>query len=269
MPPKISPEKNWVLEGNQGPFTAIYDQDYFTGSQCSVYIGDVWVDEITSLSYTTSQPKTPIYGYASQLLDDTAKGQVIVEGNFTINYKEQGYMWGVLQRYKRLERTGNLEAPISPDKEKMELDTRTPTEQANQPAQGHKRVNLGTIERLLSGDLPKNDIHERYLNIAGYATFDADSAEESVFEDIMEVFENQVWGGTPVGRGFDSQIRRTDHNKFDDFDIYVVLGNYQNDMSNHTAQKIQGVRLISQGKQIAVGGAPIQEEYSFIARTIV
>lgn len=266
MPSDIT--KSGPLQGSSGgPFTAIYDQDYFSGSQVSIYVGDVWVDEITSFSYSVTQQKSPVYGYASQLVDVIAPGQVLVEGNFTINYKEQGYLWGVLSRYKNLQLKGELQPPISPDK--MKIDTRAPSEGANAPVVGHKRVALGTIESLLSGKLTKNEIYERYLSIAGYATFDANSESEKAFEDIMEAFENQVWGGGPVNRGMDSQIRRTDSNEFDDFDIYVVFGNYQNDMSNHTTQKIVGVHLTSQGKQIMVGGAPIQEEYSFIARTVV
>jgi hypothetical protein len=116
--------------------------------------------------------------------------------------------------------------------------------------------------------LGQNERQERYLSIAGYATFDVNSPKDKAFADLVENFENQVWGdGTPPAHN--NQIRRIDAAEYDDFDIYVVFGNYMNDRSNHTCQKIEGVRLLSQGKQIIVGGAPIQEEYSFIARTVV
>jgi hypothetical protein len=256
--------------GPKPPFTAIYDQEYFSGSQVSIYVGDIWVDEITSLSYSVSQNKTPIYGYASQLFDATAAGQVIVQGNFTINYKEQGYLWAVLSRYKSF-MEGKLSTPITPNT--LGENTRSPSEGST--AKGHSvnyatpdTVDYSSVQKILEGGYNKTSLHEQYLSIAGYVTFDTDSEQDKSFENLMEAFENQVWGGGNT-QAFDSQIRRTDANQFDGFDLYVVFGNYSNDMANHTAQKISGVRLLSQGKQIIVGGAPIQEEYSFLARTVV
>lgn len=257
------------------PFTRIYDQEYFSGSQVSIYIGDIWVDEITSFSYTIRHEKIPLYGYASELLDAVATGQVIVNGNFTINYKEQGYLWAVLQRYKNIESTGRL-APIS--KDVIPLDTRRDSENA---PKGHM-VSYQTIEqfesidgvdaaieKMLTGSLTRDKTYSEYLSIAGYATVDADSPRDQAFENLMERFENQVWGTGEARNDFDNTTRNPTGRAYNDFDIYVVFGNYQNEGSNHTAQKIQGVRLVTQGKQIIVGGAPIQEEYSFIARTVI
>ena len=50
--------------------------------------------------------------------------------------------------------------------------------------------------------------------------------------------------------------------------MYVVFGNFLNNKANHTVQKIIGVRLLSQGKQVQVGGQPVQEQYTFIAKSV-
>ena len=44
----------------------VYNIDYFSGSQVAIYIGDVFVDEITAINFVAQQPRRPLYGYADQ-----------------------------------------------------------------------------------------------------------------------------------------------------------------------------------------------------------
>jgi hypothetical protein len=129
-------------------------------------------------------------------------------------------------------------------------------------------VSRASIERIVQGDVTKQDRYDFYQDLAGYATFDVNSPKDKIFEDIVEAFEDEVWK-TGDNEDLLKQIRRTDDNIFDDFDIYVAMGNYSVPGANHTVQKLVGVRLTSQGKGIEIGGAPIQESYEFIARTVV
>lgn len=76
-------------------------RNYHSGSQTSLFIGDVWVDDISSLEYKTQSSKTPIYGYGSQHFDFVAAGSIIIVGSFTINFREPNYLWMILERYKR------------------------------------------------------------------------------------------------------------------------------------------------------------------------
>lgn len=280
-----------IAQSRTDPFASIYDLDYFSGSQCFLYIGDVWVDEITSLQYQITQNKQPLYGYASQLFDATAAGQVLVQGSFSINFKEQGYLWAVLRRYFQVssidtkiagapDAQSNLLSPSRKAVQQKRLsgleeivsatDTRRPTigNGTTTSSQG-TRFSTAPIERLVAGGLTIDEEYQMYGGIAGYATFDTDSPQDALFEDLMEVFEDQIWKGDgPNNPELLDQIRRPDNNIFDGFDMYVVFGNYLNERANHTVQKIIGVRLTSQGKVVQVGGQPIQEEYSFIARSV-
>lgn len=270
----------------QNPSTNIYDLDYFTGSQMFLYIGDVWVDEVTSLSYVTQQQKTPLYGYASQLFDDTAAGQVIVQGSFTINYKEQGYLWAVLRRYFEIAEDdslqGNSDSQTSDGKNRDKSLFKKKDEfkrlkngkviagaSKSSPLVGSNgtRISRANVERLVSGEAGRQERYNFYDQLAGYATVGVRNAKDKVFEDIVEVFEDQVWN-QQSDNILNSQIRRTDDNSFDGFDMYVVFGNYANKGANHTVQKIIDVRLTGQSKMISIDGAPIQEQYEFIARSI-
>jgi hypothetical protein len=244
-----------------------------------LYIGDVWVDEVTSLGYSCDQIKTPIYGYASQLFDATAAGHVLVQGSFSINFKEQGYLWAVLRRYFSMG-PGSPEIvakgysdPVDKRKAKKLISNKLQPgldNKGGRPVIGSNGsfMSKGTIERISQGEATKSELNKFYHSLAGYSTFSVNSPKDKIFEDIVEAFEDEVWKTTDNDPLL-SQIRRTDDNSFDDFDIYVSFGDQANKFANHTVSKIVGVRLTSQGKQISIGMGPVQETYQFIARTVV
>lgn len=265
------------------PYTSIYDLDYFSGSQMFLYIGDVWIDEITTLQYRTDQSKRPIYGYASQLWDDCAAGQVMVQGAFTINYKEQGYLWAVLRRYFEIQssltniptaRSNQTRSGEKLLRNNTKLKRRGQTIESgtigSRPLIGSNgtQISRASIERLIRGEATTGERYEFYHGLAGYATTQVEKPRDKVFEDVMEVFEDQIWGKEIDNNTLNSQIRRTDDNVFDGFDMYVVFGNMANPKANHTVQKIIDVRLHSQGKMVNIDGQPVQEHYEFIAQTV-
>lgn len=268
---------------NNPIFNRVYDLDFYSDSQCLLYIGDVWVDDVTSISYVCRQEKMPIYGYASQMFDDTAAGHILVQGSFTINFKEQGYLWAVLRRWFQMgpgapgfpiDQNDKQAAKRNRQVNKLLRNVRKPGERTGRggrPIVGSNgtSVSYASIERLAQGEATKKERDEMYHSLAGYATFDVNSPKDKVFEDIVEAFEDEIWKTTD-NEELLKQIRRVDDNMFDGFDIYLTFGNYASKGSNHSVVKIVSARLISSGKSVSVGqGMPIQESYDFIARTIV
>jgi hypothetical protein len=250
-----------------------------SGNAAAIYIGDIWIDEVSSFSYTTSQDKSPLYGYASQQFDDTAAGHVLVQGQFTINYKEQGYLWLVLRRWFNIGAAQTyfsakgIRDPLLARKAKILTREKLGASGdgiGGRPIIGSNgtKVSRATVERLLQGRTSRQERYNFYQSLTGHATASPGTGGDKIFEDIVEAFEDQVWK-YPGNKQLLEQIRRTDDNIFDGFDMYVTFGNYSNPKANHTAQKIVGVRLLSQGKSIVIDGNPIQEQYSFIARTVV
>ena len=73
-----------------------YNLDYFSGAQANIYLGPVLLDEVTSLQWSVHQAKIPIYGYASQFFDEMARGTILVQGQFTINFIQPNYLFAVL-----------------------------------------------------------------------------------------------------------------------------------------------------------------------------
>jgi len=269
--------------------TGLYDLEYFSGSQAAVYIGDCLVDEVIDFQYSLNQSKQPIYGYASQLWDDVSFGNVIVQGQFTVNFKESGYLWLVLHRYKAMNlATDNilekysggidksLEGPASVLRKNHggssdRWMTNPPFARLLNKENNSKIdvISRASIERLVSGEASKSERFDFYQSLAGYATVDNPNRKDKAFEDIVEAFEDEVWAAGPSISDLDVQTRRVDDNFFDNFDLFVVYGDYTNPGSNHTVRRIRDVRILGQSQVISSTGEPIYETYTFIARNIV
>ena len=74
------------------------NMEYFSGSQASIFIGEIWVDDILEWQCSLNYSAAPIYGYGSTFYDHIAEGKVLVQGTFTINFKEPNYLWAILAR---------------------------------------------------------------------------------------------------------------------------------------------------------------------------
>lgn len=74
------------------------NKTYFSGSHASIFIGDIWVDDITSWQYQIDCSSAPIYGYGDQFYSHVAGGRVMVQGSFEVNFREPNYLWAILDR---------------------------------------------------------------------------------------------------------------------------------------------------------------------------
>lgn len=246
--------------------TTVYEFDHFSGSQISIYIGDILVDDISSVQFTVTQSKRPIYGYASQYYSTVAPGQVIVEGMFTVPFKESDYILATLAQFQ----------------EKMVPISKT---------SGSKQVEEDLILNV-DAEVPdyyiKKENIERYLErgkgVADLDTYrfvtDLGALSDQAFENIAEKFEDLLWQDpdqdflksnlTRYQPGEDHfQYRRGD--QYPPFDIWVLYGDVANSAANHTIKRLVDVEIIGQGQAIGHGqmGEPIIEVYRFIAKNLV
>lgn len=262
--------------------TRIYDQEYFSGSQVSLYIGDILIDEITGLQVEVQQRKMPIYGYASQLFDKVAKATVIVNGQFSINFKESGYLTTVLERYKSL--AANSVIPtLSPFVSVHSVVDRQESNAGGARSAGStgfvKRQNIEqtiqSVEAITSGQIggrkvTKEEELEFFTSLSGFNNQQQKAGRVpgslNAAESLFEEFEDKVWGPNSL----EQEARRGDSNKFDNFTVYITFGDFnRNDVVNHTVKRIDGIHLMGQQTMVNVNGEPIQETYTFLARNYV
>lgn len=256
--------------------THVYDQEYFSGAQMNMYIGDVLIDEVTSLAVQVRQNKVPVYGYADQLFNKVSKGTVLVQGQFTINFKEAGYLYAVLERFKQ---RGRVNSPFI-DTNNFNFQDKTRGGALRDGQRGVlSRQNIEQIDKsvdsITSGTvngraLRPEEYIEYFQSLTGFNNRSpgrAGSVPGALpgVENVFEAFEDRIWGTDELDR--DADGRRGDSNRFDDFTIYATFGDYnRNNRVNHTAKRIDRVHLIGQAQTIMINGEPIAEEYSFIAR---
>jgi hypothetical protein len=269
----------------------IYNVEYFSGAQASLYIGDVWVDECTGITYQVSQNRTPLYGYADTYWRDVSEGQVIVQGQFSINFKEAGYLWLVLDRYrthvkgrKSFLRRSPFLASDTVTQQNIERVFNGETTRAEKYQMYRDLAELATTARKSSDRGYRGEVQAERLrqasefvtstgpnpgtSLGGFASAKRQSGGIGRAENVFEAFEDRAWRKSQAE--LDSEHRRADDPGLNPFDIYVTFGDFAGDNSaNHTVQKLSDVHILGTAKTVGVNGQPIQEVYNFIARNLV
>jgi hypothetical protein len=77
------------------------DGRYFTSSQARVYIGNLFVDEIDTIYYVYNNNRIPVYGYSSPNPDAFGNGRRIVQGQLSLNFVSEGYLYTILNEYQK------------------------------------------------------------------------------------------------------------------------------------------------------------------------
>ena len=213
--------------------------DYYSGSQISVWFGNIFIDDIASIQWQRQQNKKPIYGYASQEFDAVANGTVIIQGSFIINFRQSGFLSMVMQEitdlYNGLTRVENFES----------------------------------VKQII-------DMH---LRSGTFGPQTADEIEalgnDPDFVKLAASYENIVWNDEDTGPGGpttapDVQQAITIPTGFD---ILVNYGSTAgNEHSRYTdylqsaSKTLLGVHLVGESQVIQVGGQSVMEQYDFIAR---
>lgn len=65
---------------------------YYSSVDAEIYFGDIFIDEVTSITWSIQQQAMPIYGYNSYTFDDIAVGARLVQGQFAVNFTKAGYL---------------------------------------------------------------------------------------------------------------------------------------------------------------------------------
>jgi len=236
---------------------ARWDNDFFTGAQVNVYFGDVWVDDIVSLSFSLEQTKRPIYGYASQYYDAVAKGKISVRGNFTINFKENGYLYVILDYLKNNFYTKEEKGGSSETLQKAFFMEKA------ESGRGDAKVISRNIENILE---KKSSGAEGFDRLTYFL-----NADMSKFEDLAEAYEDSVWSDEGVSvktiGGINKKYKRPD--EFGPFDIIITYGDINASKEDHTVKRITGVELLGASQIVNSDSEPIYEAYQFIARNIL
>jgi hypothetical protein len=228
------------------------NDEFFSGSQASIFIGDIWVDEITDWQCSVAANAQPIYGYGDTFFSHAAQGRVLVQGSFSINFKEPNYIYSILARYRTkndlgIARHATQESTYTSSEYKFGDDAgsfRAPTETGYED----KRKSL-------------DDFFYQRNDVKGEESFNREGINQN---NISGVINNNIRGG--------STLSTLDPRLVNDFavplfDIKIGYGAVLN--ADTIGEQLIGVKLVGKGRTIMANGQPIKETYSFFAKNLV
>jgi len=231
-----------------------YNLDYYSGAQAAMFIENMLIDEVTSLQWTVQQSKVPIYGYASQVFDEMAKGTIIVQGSFSINYVEAGYLHAVLSHVHKY--------GIKAENPEMRL----------------AEANLEELNKIAISNWIGSNLNEEGTSGQMWDSYkklkEAYQLQGKNFTTLTSQINDYVWGvdgDSRLGKGqldqLDENLRRTDQRHLNGFDIYVRF-NHEGTLQD-TITKIENVHLVGKSQTVVIDENPVQEVYSFYAKNVI
>lgn len=262
-------------KNNTSNFT-IYDKEYFSSAQVNLYLGDVLIDELTSINVRVQDSKTPIYGYASRSYDAVMNGTVLVQGSLSINFKEKAYLFAVLRRLQQFKanRPGIYSSPFVSNKNvgfSSSRGARNNNEVGGLTMQNIEEI-LNIDENIRLGRTTREEEQKFIRAIAAMNTtntgFTRTITPTGPAEKEFEKLEDRIWGQNQQLNQETDVLRSI----FNNFTIYITFGDYNtNNSVNHTARRLDGVCLTGLQTEVnnKLSGEPIEEIYSFFAKSFI
>lgn len=224
-------------------------REYFSGANVRVYFGDIWVDQLTAISFSLEEQVAPIYGFSSYTFDRISRGSRMVQGQFTINFTENGYMQSILNRISDSMRTRENRAP-APAPNKYIRDN----------------SELDTIKDLLS--INSRETYLEQVNALKSSFWGSSGTDTS---SLIPLKEHDTYFYTQDRNG-NSELRKHGFNILIDYSPDANQKDFQdclNDMntgrsSYQTYRNIIGVHIGGEGQAIMNNGQVISQTYQFI-----
>jgi hypothetical protein len=235
----------------------LFTEDYFSGADANIYFGDIWVEEINGLNFRLEEKVMPLFGYNSHTFDVVARGARLVEGSFSINFKQAGYLQMILDNSAAI---------------KIELDNLIKNKAISENE--FEKYKLEEILKASNKDFEQ--LSEKYEN----AIWGIEDDEEKILSKKNEpFFKNNA-------HSFDIKISYGPNKEDRDINLYnqkvaskSPITNWGKDNSikrfgsspNKTVETINGVHIFGYEKigiSTLSDGQVILESYNFFAKDI-
>ena len=245
--------RNYDYRPNSTTEYTRFREEYFAGSDVRIYFGDIWVDEITSLQFTLQEQVAPIFGYASYTWDKVARGNRYIQGSFSINFKESGYLHMIMNSLSSKMKKASKDAPMF------------------ETSQWKEGVNIEHLMNSADGsgfDAVANQFEKSLWGEGGNKQFDKiiqTRSKDTFFYPEQRGKDSE--DGSAVYDENTSQKQLAEHG----FNIIIGYGPMNESggaNASAAAHSIVGVQLTGVSQVIGGDGQPIQEQYSFIAKDL-
>lgn len=226
-----------------------YKIQYFTGTQASMWIGDIWVEEVFGISFSATQNLVPIFGYASSFFDAIGRGKSLVQGSFEINFVDEGYLYYILHKRNSQRAAGTQEfnksqyiltgtPPVSDHEVVQRIDDLMQSKEQILTAKEYQEASVSVLDKLYTLNVNEVDKVIKELDIRRKVGAEAGlrNNKKSVIYDVIP------------------------------FSIQGIFGN-PDFTEEVTEKRIENCFLVSNEMILAQDDQPIKERYSFIAQS--
>jgi hypothetical protein len=269
-----------------------FDSSYYSGLDVSVYFNQIFVDECIQIQFSEMEQVRPIYGYADYTYRHVVHGTRIVQGTFTINFKDAGYIPKMLDMLSRKEQVDSELVAFAAQQAKNAQNNTSETMPYRMAASSYLQSQSGSPktptgkewppERLaLSRDLSLEDI------VNNQAEFDP-----MRYAYMMDALKQQHWGAQTANKDSEKvteiqtglarakyQVPQTPTSL--GFDTVIKYGRPEEPYGERkvgdkniprpgwgTIEVLEGCHITGYSKSIDDTGRNILEVYNFIARNV-
>ena len=237
-------------------------KEFFSGANTRVYFGDVWVDQLETLEFEVNETVMPIYGFHSYVFDKIARGQRIVNGSFTINFTEIGYLQTILDRLSSRVDRGNDNLLWTDAHERLEADT-------GKYSSEHNINTLLSLSKTNYDDYINNLKHTYW----GRKPFVEEntvnrSGQQREVDTHFYPNANKEFGDNPLkNHGFNMVIDFSPSSNVRDFEQSIQDNDNQYSLYR-TSRTIMGVHITGERQEMTPDGRVLKITYTFIARDV-
>ena len=236
--------------------TKVIDSGYWNGMNCKVYASNVLIEETIQINYMVMEQIRPFYGYASYTANRICHGTRSVNGELTVNFKQDGYLFALLD-YLTEQSAGDLAIPKPAKLQNTTLPVSPDIFSGNQPINVSKLSNPNTAKQFVIARKANQTQAKQPANVIEL------NVTQGLFQTKDQGFNIDILFGAEMNA---AQILRLSSAGYRTMSAPSYKGL---DMpSKGTGIRLVGVEIQSIGRAIGDDGRPINETYSFMAKDI-
>jgi hypothetical protein len=78
-----------------------YETNHYTGSQVSLFLGPVWVEDFVAIRYKQANSRQPVFGWNEGYSNMDMEGNFLVQGTLTVNFRESDYLFRLIDQIRK------------------------------------------------------------------------------------------------------------------------------------------------------------------------
>jgi hypothetical protein len=251
-----------------------FDSAYWSGLDVQVYADNILLEEAIQLNYYITEQVRPYYGYASFVPDRMHHGSRLIQGELSMNFKRDGYLFSLMQHLKVTDPSESGLPPQAPVRLERGGSARPPLPYVPTTWGPSSLEKLKDVDPNIARDLV-----ERYRAAASEQVVNEKPpmipSNRGIFETRPEGFDLTLIFGANLKSSM--ILRYLDGNSYsvESHDSNLADGAVIQDAATQkgiiagTGIRLVGVSILGIGRSVNDDGRPIIETYSFQARDVV